>query len=374
MAKDGIAEKDTSPTYDPLLEGVRGLAILLVLAHHLVLFNGAALTTSFAKCFFALAYSGWIGVDLFLVLSGFLITSRLMQTRGKPHYFRNFYARRALRILPLYVLFLAVFWGTAPFLGWESARLDAATRDQFWYWSLLYNVRMGFTGWSPSPISHFWSLALQVQFYVVWPFFVLWLDRRRLFQVCCALVVLAFLSRLFFIENNMVVAAYTFLSSRMDALALGAVLALVSEGVLLRFRAGLRFVFLLGCCGLAALCVRQRGLYDTMPATLLFGLTCTALVFAVVLARAVYIRPLLLTRALSHPVLRWCGTYSYGVYMVHLPVIILCNQIIAGQLQELSFFPRLAVLGIFSILLTLLLAVGSRQLIELPFLKLKRYF
>ena len=85
--------------HSPALDGLRGIAILLVLAHHLTLVQP---TTAFEASALALLHTGWAGVDLFLVLSGFLITGILLDSRGSDRYFRNFYARRTLRIVPLY--------------------------------------------------------------------------------------------------------------------------------------------------------------------------------------------------------------------------------------------------------------------------------
>jgi peptidoglycan/LPS O-acetylase OafA/YrhL len=131
------------------LDGIRGLAISLVLLYHL--------TASFKM--------GWCGVDLFFVLSGFLITNILLRTKNSQSYFCSFYARRTLRIFPLYffVLFLA-FWILIPVaqhFGKAPQSLDAG---HLWYWFYISNWWNG-TGHEIDWLSHFWSLAVEEQFY-----------------------------------------------------------------------------------------------------------------------------------------------------------------------------------------------------------------
>src|SRR5438034_6430412 len=100
-------ERVKSHAHIPALDGLRGLAIALVLLSHFIPYSDQPGSLA-GKIFFFIGRCGWCGVDLFFVLSGFLITGILMEAKGKDHYFRNFYARRTLRIFPLYYLTLAV--------------------------------------------------------------------------------------------------------------------------------------------------------------------------------------------------------------------------------------------------------------------------
>src|SRR5438034_11006318 len=136
----------------PALDGVRGVAILLVLFLHLAPFgHGLPAPTAFVdKVFLHAARTGWIGVNLFFVLSGFLITGILYDTKGSSHYFRQFYVRRVLRIFPLYYGILAVFLIILPALFPEHWVLRELKADAAWYWTYMYNWKVAATGYLPS--------------------------------------------------------------------------------------------------------------------------------------------------------------------------------------------------------------------------------
>ena len=148
----------------PALDGLRGLAILLVLLRHFT--EGAELRSKSGRWLAAALDAGWIGVDLFFVLSGFLITGILLEARRSQHYFRNFYVRRTLRIFPLYYGVLAVIFGIAPWLGWLVPEVGPEEHSQAWLWAYGTNIIMSWTG---SPLlkhgwlnlNHFWSLAVE---------------------------------------------------------------------------------------------------------------------------------------------------------------------------------------------------------------------
>ncbi len=158
----------------PALDGVRGLAILMVLLYHFVA-QTTATSRMEAVVNRALSY-GPLGVDLFFILSGFLITGILYDSRADPSYFRSFYMRRVLRIFPLYYVVLAVVFLLLPLIpalhGSEIVRLR---EHQAWAWLYGVNVYLSLQGgWVLSYIEHFWSLAVEEHFYFVWPL-VVWL-------------------------------------------------------------------------------------------------------------------------------------------------------------------------------------------------------
>jgi len=168
----------------PALDGVRGLAILLVLLHHFV-----AQTTATNRVEAAVAWLcsyGSLGVDLFFVLSGFLITGILYDSRAEPRYFSSFYMRRVLRIFPLYYASLAVVFFVVPVIPALRGSEIAGLRDhQAWAWLYGVNVYLAIRGgWVLSYIEHFWSLAVEEHFYLVWPL-VVWLlaAKRRVFLI-----------------------------------------------------------------------------------------------------------------------------------------------------------------------------------------------
>src|SRR5262249_7856054 len=186
---------------------------------------------------------GWMGVDLFFVLSGFLITGILLNARPQPHYFRNFYVRRVLRIFPLYYGVLLALFVVAPLifsaaglwprvtqmLGKYASDYEVIRANQAWLW--LYAVNLG-SGVEWSFLAGFWSLAVEEHFYLVWPFVVWWLRSPRLIAACVGCAVLALVIRVVLWRAGWAGELrflYEFTLCRMDGLALGALLAVLSR-------------------------------------------------------------------------------------------------------------------------------------------------
>ena len=163
----------------PALDGVRGLAILAVLLFHFVAQTTA--TNAFEAAVNRVLSLGVLGVDLFFVLSGFLITGILYDSSADPAYFRSFYMRRVLRIFPLYYGVLVALFVIVPALGVAGDWLAHLQERQEWAWLYGVNVYLAREGtWSLSYVEHFWSLAVEEHFYLVWPVFVWALaDRPR---------------------------------------------------------------------------------------------------------------------------------------------------------------------------------------------------
>src|SRR6266550_2788258 len=176
------------------LDGLRGCAILLVLLFHFT--ARAPYPTDHASIRLQSVFDlGWSGVDLFFVLSGFLITGLLIDAKGSAGYFKVFYARRALRILPLYYGTLVVMF-VLPYLLTSVMNPTYITpfRDQIWYWGYLQNYHYLTNAWSDIA-GPFWTLAIEEQFYLVWPLVVLLLSRKHLLRLCFAVIVGALLYR-----------------------------------------------------------------------------------------------------------------------------------------------------------------------------------
>lgn len=164
------------------LDGVRGLAVVMVFldhaSNHLHPSSNAALEWARRIC-----STGWFGVDIFFVLSGFLITTILLEARSTENFYKVFYARRFLRIAPLYygVLFLAL-------LLEPGLHLFRRHEGQIWYWLNLSNLPTAFNPYRLGFLLHFWSLAIEEQFYLVWPTIVRHLRIRGLAWVCGAVI------------------------------------------------------------------------------------------------------------------------------------------------------------------------------------------
>src|ERR1700704_885563 len=211
----------------PELDSVRGMAVLLVLLFHGFIFTPIRIAppSGVTRWFLCAAGGGWMGVNLFFVLSGFLITGILLNARNGPRYYRTFYWRRALRILPAYYLVLSVLvlvthLGLAertvgwPFLGLSFVYLANVTD--------LFGV--------PSQYTVLWSLAVEEHFYLFWPSAVRWLTRRGLTIACVALIVVCPALRAFYAIRGYEYGGYTWLVA--DGLAWGALLAILVRGPL----------------------------------------------------------------------------------------------------------------------------------------------
>ena len=198
-----------SGAYVPALDGIRGIAILTVMLHHFTIFGMVRPNNFIDVQFYRLASAGWCGVDLFFVLSGFLITGILLDTKSGPHFFRNFYMRRVLRIFPLYYGFLIVIFVLIPLAIQVGDKFQTLLDQQGWYWSYLINLPIAFKGWSSVIIiDHFWSLAVEEQFYLFWPLVVFFSQRRQLIFICLACFVGSFGVRLGFALAGYSLAGY----------------------------------------------------------------------------------------------------------------------------------------------------------------------
>ena len=305
------------------LDGLRGLAVLMVLAFHFLHIDGQG--GAIEAALLSATRSGWAGVDLFFVLSGFLITGILLDARGAARYFRAFYARRVLRIFPLYYAYLAVLFLAMPRL---LPALDVKPETQGWLWSYLGNVlfaREG--GFEASPFTaHFWSLAVEEQFYLVWPLLVWMLPSRRLAVVCLGLVAGAFALRLGIHRTTFnATAAYVLTPARMDALALGALVAIAvrEPSWWPRVRRAAPWVLGASAAAVAAVWVHRGGFFGGDPVVQVWAFGPLAAGFAALLVLAIDPAPSsALLRALKRPALRGAGKYSYGLYVLHYPIFL----------------------------------------------------
>jgi peptidoglycan/LPS O-acetylase OafA/YrhL len=296
----------------PALDGVRGLAIVLVVVMH-SLFFGVPLPgvppLSQEHPFVRLVGLGWCGVDVFFVLSGYLITGILVQSRGQPHWFRNFYARRALRIFPLYYLVLAL-------LLWVLPRPPVTGAETAAYLLYYQNFHFAFGGDRHPDLARdiTWSLAIEEQFYLVWPAVVAWLTPRWLPRVCVLAIVGAIVLRFVGLELG-IPKPYFLTFCRVDALAAGALLALLP----LPPRWFGALALLAGGAGLVGIAFATGNSLPAVPVMQTWGLIA-ALAFAVgisVLAR----HDGVIARLFSLRPLRSFGAYSYCIYLVHFLVI-----------------------------------------------------
>jgi peptidoglycan/LPS O-acetylase OafA/YrhL len=360
----------------PELDGVRGLAILLVLLFHFQ----ATRPHWVPKILTYPMVLGWSGVDLFFVLSGFLITGILIETRRCPNYLSSFYARRVLRIFPLYLLavFLCFHVGLplARRVGLGTA-VDGSLEP--WYWMHASNWPSAY-GRDVRPLSHFWSLSIEEQFYLLWPAVVLLVPPKKLGGTCAGLVVLVCGLRCFAAIHGVEPEALHRLTVfRLDSLAFGGLVAAVVRSAKWREAARRRLRLLSGFAVglLVPLLIAGRGATSRPMTTL--GYTGFAFLYACLVFGAFEGAGSSgwLAVQLRRPAARAFGKYSYAMYVFHYPIALAQARLLADWSRNLSEASRAGLWlasVVFGILASFALAVLSWNLLEKHFLALKKYF
>ena len=365
----------------PELDGVRGLAIVLVMALHFV--NNQIVPTSMLERIAVKAsnYGLW-GVDLFFVLSGFLITGILADDRGRPGYFTNFFARRSLRIFPLYYGVLLILTVLVP--AWALAAIDPELLDvrerSWWLWLYLTNVYLAPQATFSIPyVSHFWSLAVEEHFYLVWPVVIWWLSNQSARLACVVLGLGAFALRVYYTAtapDQLYAGVLT--QCRVDALLTGAWFALVARDGAGQTRARTQQLIWLGGATVVALtlfhAVSHRGEALVLP----LRTSALALFFGALIYTAAYHDGWTLLKAgLRLAWLRDLGRYSYGLYVFHGIVAYGMHRhgaaVYFGGLTPVSVVNSLAMVA-FGVSLSYALARASYHGFEQPFLLLKGRF
>lgn len=379
--------------YYPSLDGVRGIAILLVLLHNTDEMTGH--DSVLGRVVDVMMDRGWIGVQLFFVLSGFLITGALLESRAAPNYYRAFFGRRTLRIFPLYYSVLFALLVLLPLLTGFEPDPHARTSDKLWLWLYLSNWAQPL-GYHVNGFAHFWSLAVEEQFYLIWPFVVRHCDAARLLRTCAGMFLLALIARIALrvthADPEMI---YEFTICRMDSLATGAAVAALVRlpGVHARLRIEfprlVAIALMLVAAGGAATHFYARSSFAGQT----LGYALLSLVLAV-LVLAGYLRD---TRSavdmnpdsgtatvaagswwpLRHPALRLLGKYSYGIYIFHRLCIVFYGEPLLRELYGDEVPLSLGRQIVYSLAVSatsVVAAVASYHLLERPFLRLKRLF
>lgn len=360
----------------PALDGLRALAILLVIPHNTYLFDDIH---GWLIPFAWLANAGWTGVQLFFVLSGFLITRNLLDSRGSHNYYSAFFGRRILRIFPLYFLVLIFFLLLLPQLVSLSPDIRGSYANQVWLWLFLSNWTAPYgheVFWFP----HFWSLAVEEQFYFIWPAVIALTPTRRLVPVCTILMVIALTIRIAMVKAGAPPeAVYMFTVCRMDALACGALAAVLTgmpRVMSLVSQHGTKF--LLAAAVLMMAFIRVTSSYSALNSgSLTVGQTVLALgmtgVVLVIVAGARTSIARGLDTVLRLPPLRSIGKVSYGMYIFHMPVATVVGVRVKPYLKQLGVgFPVWYALSIA--VCSYIVALISWHLLEKHFLRAKRYF
>lgn len=364
----------------PALDGLRGIAILAVMVFHFSLFSNIAASTSATFLWHSIAGVGWVGVDLFFVLSGFLITGILYDSKSSVTYFRVFYTRRVLRIFPLYYAVLALFFLVLPLLAPGSQAVRDNATDQVWYWTHLANVQIALRGdWAAiSPyLAHFWSLAVEEQFYMVWPLIVLFLSGRQLVRFCAGIMVFSLLLRIFLFASGANVAAFVLTPARMDTLAFGAVLAIAfrDRSLYSQLRSWALPIAKTSLVVLCSIALWRGGLDKEDIITGTVGFSALGALFTIAIFFAVKTTPASRYSALlTSNSLRFFGKYSYALYVFHQPVALVLTGVglpVALMRLGVTSLGAQIIYVIAATVLSVFLSIVSWTVFEKQFLKLK---
>ncbi|HXG89011.1 MAG TPA: acyltransferase [Vicinamibacterales bacterium] len=361
------------------LDGLRGVAILLVLLHHFTVLRPV---TAVDAAVASVPLVGWVGVDLFFVLSGFLITGILIDARGGAHYFQSFYARRALRIFPLYYLVVFLSLIVLPrFAGWHDLLAGGGAPSHWPYWVYLTNFAIAARdAFTHGILDVTWSLAIEEQFYLLWPALI-WLCPPRLIgPLCIGIVVASAAARNFALSLGAdPIDLYVLSHYRADTLAAGALVAYALRAGWLagRGRQAL-WVSAAALGGLIVVCWIDGDSGWAGPAMQRVGYSLLAVAGTGLVIAAIMLAPSgPWPRFLSSGWLVAFGKYSYAIYLFHLPVMRVVRAFVLGPQQfgeygsiwggQLLFY-GLATAPAFA------LAWISWRVFEAPLLRLKSWF
>lgn len=352
--------------YRPGLDGLRGISILAVMFVHGGLFW--------------MGQGGFLGVDIFFVLSGFLITSLLLEEWNQTGSisFRNFYMRRALRLLPPLVLLIALCLAVVTFFPPRDGTLAAAKSILV---ALFY-----LSNWMPGqvypPLFHTWSLGIEEQFYILWPivlFLFLWLKAGRrsivIFLVLSIAAIAVHRGMLWHdlkgLDRNLV---YTRLDARTDSLLVGCIVGiLISRIALIEQKWVVSSISVLAVLSAAGMGYLLLTISSTSGFLYYGGFTLIALMVAIVIAHLFVAPGRLFTLVLELPALRWFGRLSYGLYLWHLPIYVLYDNLFP-RFGFRSYTLTIVLPFLIKFIVSVAISSLSFYLLEQPILKLKKRF
>ena len=363
----------------PALDGIRGIAILLVLCHHYRFILEPVHRSQ--KVLLVVFDAGWCGVELFFVLSGFLITGILLDTRSSSSYFRSFYARRLLRISPLYFFYLAVVFACLSRWWLVHFKFDPWAGVSPWTYILyLENFKTPHM-FSDLLLGHLWSLAVEEQFYIFWPVVVALLPRRFVCWSALLLICAAVLCRFTRAGHDLQSSFYlnTFPIASLDSLGLGALAALL----LRTWKSPGRVAPVFALVGIASfatfvgLSYKEGSPFLYNRLVHVWGVLALSVFSACLILWCALRGSSAVARLLSFRPLREIGRVSYGMYVWHSVLLAfllpLVHPISPGMPPAVQTATKLSVMiGLAGA--TYLFAVLSWALLERPILSLKKYF
>ena len=365
----------------PELDGLRGLAILLILlGHHFSSHLQPEPGSLLVYLIIALRYT-WTGVDLFFVLSGFLIGGILLDQRQAVNYYRVFYVRRICRIFPLYYLLLLLFFGLlAVGAGVVSPWLFQNPLPFLSYFTFTQNFAsvyyVVYVGAPAAWMGVTWSLAVEEQFYFVMPWVMRKVQARRLPLILLGVIGLSLLLRVFIYNNFAVgsIANYVLTPTRVDGLMMGVLIAYALrqprwKQTLIAQRRLVTVAFWLLSGGLVGLNIWRQELATAESIVMAtIGYTWIGLFYSLLLLLLLLNQGRRVTTFFRNPVMRWLGEISYSFYLVHIPIIGLCFGGMLGMNPRIANLKEFLV-ALVALALSLGLATISWRWLEKPIVR-----
>lgn len=339
-------------THISSLDGVRAIAALLILWLHF--WSVAEGSTSLVNFLVKTASIGQIGVPLFFVLSGFLISRILLRKKGENDYFRSFYLKRSLRIFPLYYFFLLLVFFIYPLI----VQVPVTPLSLSWpNWLYLQNFAMTFN-WHYEGPGHLWSLAVEEHFYILWPIIVYYTNLKQLKRICIAVCVAEPIVRYFMFSSNIEVFYFSF--TRFDELCFGALLAIAEAEKKILSSLVLRITAVV-CLTALVFCFVKSG--ERSLTVQVFKFSLLGMLFYSGLALLLKEKVSVVSHFFSSKPLMFIGKISYGLYIYHPFAFLVIETYFSTSNVWVNF--------ISCITSSFALSITSYYLLEKPFLRLK---
>ncbi len=356
----------TKPYY-PSLDGLRGLAILMVIFLH---------NFNFVKYFLF----GWLGVDLFFVLSGFLITDILLRSVDRPNFLKNFYIRRVLRIFPIYYFTVFICLYILPLLFNFELGLLYYKNNVLWLVIFLQNWLFIFKPPEGHLLLHLWSLAVEEQFYILWPIVILFVkDLRKLLWILITVLISLTGIRYFLwsSQTQQVLHDSLFSLTRIDGICVGSLLAIIMR-LKPTFLKTYKSIIVLTLAGLNILMyLLNNNPSQRLPYFAFIGYTTFAIMFGFLVYEAIIDQSKIIRVFFCNPILQFLGKISYGLYVFHWPIYLLLLPVVQSFLitsVNLSVNVAVVSASIFVTALSIMISFVSYHYFEMKFLNLKKYF
>ena len=338
------------------LDGLRGIAALMVVLFHFFTYDNSSYLTNLNE-FQKFTEFGQHGVSLFFVLSGFVISRILIQTRGSKNYFKRFYKRRILRIFPLYYLFLIIYY-YLPYVYNDSIIGFKLQLPFYFYLQNLTNL----LNIEASGPGHFWTLAVEEHFYMLWPLVIFIVNPKNLGKVILISFILIFALKYLMIGEGFSINKFTF--TRIDQIMLGSYLAIFELNGFFKKKNALKIMIMIGVSvipiGVLVYFFSEQIYYlKEMMKYPILGIFFFSLIGVLMILSEDNI----FNKILSSRILQYLGRLSYGIYVWHILILVILSKFFISKILFIDL--------VLTFSLTVLMAHVSYYYFEKYFLNLK---